>query len=107
MASHEVQDPSRPVSERIVEAVADETGTDPADLEPLYYSVDPESLDALYGDGTVCADRNGCRVRFRHAGQRITVAPEGSVTVAAVSGAETPEDDASSSHPGGQPEAPD
>jgi len=107
MPSHEGRDQHRPVSRRVVEAVAAENGADPADLDPLYYSVDPESLDALFGDETRHAGRNGCRVRFRYAGNRVTVSRDGSVSVSATGEAENPEWHSGSSHPSGQPEAPD
>lgn len=35
-------------SEAVVHAVADLTGTDPLDLEPLYHVIDPDVLDGVF-----------------------------------------------------------
>ncbi|MFC7135555.1 HalOD1 output domain-containing protein [Halobaculum litoreum] len=37
-----------PVSVRVVECVAEATGLDATDLDPLYEVVDPDALDALF-----------------------------------------------------------
>ena len=42
---------SRPVHERVISAVADANGVGPTELEPLYETVDPEALDALFDAG--------------------------------------------------------
>ena len=39
------------ISQRIIEAVADAKGVDPLDLPPLYDSIDPDALDALFSHG--------------------------------------------------------
>lgn len=42
---------SRPLHEKVVYAVANADGVDPIDLDPLYETIDPEALDALF-EGT-------------------------------------------------------
>ncbi len=60
---------------RIVTAVADETGTEPASLPPLYEAIDPEALEALYdhSSGPRAARRSDPTVQFRYAGRVVIV----------------------------------
>ena len=69
----------RSVSERVIEEVADETGTDPLELEPLYRVVDPECLDGLFRDVSPSTPRNAGHVTFRMAGCQVTVSHDGTV----------------------------
>ena len=62
-------------SEAVVATVADRSGTDPIALPPLYDSIDPDALDAIFGD-----DRPG-RVTFSYAGYEVTVCGRDQVTV--------------------------
>ncbi|WP_232701252.1 HalOD1 output domain-containing protein [Halobacterium wangiae] len=94
---------SDPLSRRVVDAVAAESDADPADLEPLYYSVDPDSLNSLFEGGGSTAGTNGCRVSFHYAGHQVTVTRGGSVVVDGNGVTRASHD----SHPGGEPEAPD
>lgn len=58
-----------------MEAVANYSDTDVMDLPPLFYSIDPDALDALIrsmSDGSVS---------FTYAGQRITVTSRGAIRV--------------------------
>ncbi|ELY65709.1 HalOD1 output domain-containing protein [Natrinema versiforme] len=65
------------ISLRIVEALADATGTDAHDLDPLYNVVDPEALDQLCGP-----DSNaGVRVEFEYDGAVVEVDSDGTVAV--------------------------
>lgn len=60
-----------PVSERVIHAVADETGTDPLDLPPLYETIDPDALDALIdslSDGELTFRYTGCAVTIESTG---------------------------------------
>jgi hypothetical protein len=73
------------VSDRVIEAVARETDTDPLELPPLYDVVDGESLDecvAALDDGDLT---------FSYAGVTVTVSSSGTVQVtdAADDGSET------------------
>lgn len=65
-----------PVSLRVVTAVAERQGVDPADLPPLHESVDPDSLDSLFGD----RDPTGLDLRFPYAGREVRIR-DGSVVV--------------------------
>lgn len=41
-------DDSKPLSRTVFRAVADAEGVDQTELEPLYYAIDPDKLDALF-----------------------------------------------------------
>lgn len=64
------------LASRIVDAIAEHTGTDAFSLEPpLYYSIDVDALERLFrgtSDGVVT---------FEYEGHRITVDSDGTVTV--------------------------
>lgn len=76
----EKEDP-RSVGERVVEAVADVTETDPMDLEPLYNHVDTTSLERLFAEASPEAPRNQGHVAFPMAGCQIVVYADGTVVV--------------------------
>lgn len=64
-------------SERVIDAVATATGTEPTDLEPLFVAIDPDSLDALFEPtpynesvrGSVSFDWAGCHVEVSSDGR--------------------------------------
>lgn len=85
-------DESDPVSKRVVASVAEATGTDPLDLEPLYHSVDPDCLDRLFDSDAGALGRDGGHVQFSMAGCRVVVDADGSIDVTPLS------DDAAASH---------
>lgn len=63
------------LSVRVVEAVADAEGIDPADLpSPLADTVDPDALDSLFRSGTG-------RVTFDYYGYRVTAGADRTVEV--------------------------
>jgi hypothetical protein len=63
-------------SERVVDALADATGTDPVALDPpLYEVVEPDALDA------VVASSDDLSVSFDYGDHRVVVHADGSVTV--------------------------
>lgn len=66
--------PSEPLSQTVVEAVADVTETDPVDLdERLYDCIDPDALDRLFEPvDAATADRDGMVV-FTMAGCRVEI----------------------------------
>lgn len=70
-----------PPSHRVVERVADEVGTEPTQLEPLYSSIDPDALDTLFADSTGATGSGVVELTFRYAGYRIVVAQDRSVEV--------------------------
>ncbi|GAB3666333.1 HalOD1 output domain-containing protein [Halopiger thermotolerans] len=76
-------------SRAVVEAVADAEGVSPTELrppeyEPLHAAVDPEALDSLFADRASGAPRSDGTVSFRYCGYQVTVAADGSVSVAPV-----------------------
>lgn len=80
------------ISQQVVEAVADATGVDPLDLPPLYDSIDPDALDALFShaDSSLSItelrfELEGCEVLVRGSGE-IVVTPSGD-DIAAEAGA--------------------
>lgn len=70
---------SNPVSHHVISAVADATGTDPGELEPLYHFVDPEALDRLFENPPSGAPRSRGRVTFTMAGCEVRVEATGEV----------------------------
>lgn len=53
----------------ILTAVSNITGRGLFELEPLYGSIDPEALDALFAAG----DSSVCRLTFQYSGYEVTV----------------------------------
>ncbi|AGN01077.1 hypothetical protein L593_05640 [Salinarchaeum sp. Harcht-Bsk1] len=60
---------------RIVAAIADTIGTDPATMAPLFRTVDTEALDRLLASDTVL------EVVFEYQGHAIEVGSDGHVTI--------------------------
>ena len=78
MTNQQSSSTGKSVSAAVVEAVAEEMGTDPKHLpETLYEVIDPDALDALFGgqnssDGVVI---------FSYCGYDVTVTADGDVTL--------------------------
>lgn len=68
-----------PVSQRVVENVADARNTSPLDLPPLFDCVDPDALDRLFSDGPGSTVRDQGRLTFPMAGCEVTVWADGTV----------------------------
>lgn len=67
------------VTTRIVEAVADQEGVDPLTLSPpLYETIDPEALEALFAPTTRV--RRG-EIEFTYTGYRISISAESGYTI--------------------------
>lgn len=64
-----------PVSEQVVQTVANQSNTDALDLPPLFDTLDPESLD------TLIREMNEGEVSFEYVGYSITVTTDGGVEV--------------------------
>lgn len=62
-------------SMRVVRRVACETGTDTAELPPLYDAIDPEALDAVVGSAATTS------VTFTYADYVVSVDADGTVSV--------------------------
>lgn len=60
---------------RIVQSVATYTTTDPLELPPLYYAIDPDILAADI------RRMNDGKIQFRYAGHIVTVYSDGTVEV--------------------------
>lgn len=63
------------VSTRVVKLVAQKRDADPKGLPPLYESIDPSALDALYAraDTTQTGRRTDPTVQFSYAGYEVRV----------------------------------
>ena len=77
------------MTDTVIDAVADANGVDPTELEPLYDTIDPEALDALFKpgvDGMITFTYEGHDVVVRGDanpevdGTRVAVHPVPSVT---------------------------
>ena len=66
---------SIPLSEVVVDAVADEMGTDRAELPALYETIDPDALDRLF------AGRDPGHVVFSYCGREITLEENGELVI--------------------------
>lgn len=71
-------------SEAVLAAVADCADVDPTRLPPLYDTIDPDALDAIFRGG-----RPG-RVTFEYAGYEVTVCGRDQVTVICTAGSDVP-----------------
>jgi hypothetical protein len=70
-----------PPSERVVRKLSEAKGVDEERIEPLYNSVDPDALDAIFRDLSDGPKRGGGRVEFTHEGCDVTVRADGGVSV--------------------------
>lgn len=70
---------SAPVSQRVTHAVAETTNTDPLALEPLFNTIDPEGLNALFEPTNTGSHRATGSVAFEYAGCDVTVFADGTV----------------------------
>jgi len=69
------------VSEKVVQAVADQEEVSPLDITPpLFDAIDPDALDRLYGDG-----RPGVTIDFQFSGYRVTVGENGCIDLTPLS----------------------
>ncbi len=75
---------STPVSQAVIEAVAESDGVDvtdvePPEYEPLYSVVDPEGLDTLFEPTLGGETRSAGTVTFEYAGYDVTVYGDGRI----------------------------
>jgi len=71
---------TEPISQLVIEAVADAEGLDPLDLRvPLYDVVDPDALDSLFGSGDDGAVEG--HIEFTYYGYEVTVTSSGIVSL--------------------------
>lgn len=67
---------SEAVTEAVVRVVADEKGVSPLELEPLGAAINPDALNALFGDGS-----EDVTVEFAYQGLCVGVTAEGRITI--------------------------
>ncbi|USZ68790.1 hypothetical protein NGM10_03405 [Halorussus salilacus] len=65
-------------SQRVIEAVADETGDDLTEVGPLYHVIDPDALDRLFAPTNRTGRTEGF-VEFTFAGCDVVVRGDGTV----------------------------
>lgn len=69
-----------PVSQRVIEAVAAETGREATEVGPLYHVIDPDALDRLFS-ATGAGRRAEGYVAFAFGGCEVVVRGNGDVDV--------------------------
>lgn len=69
------------ITTAVLRAIAETTGRDPRELPPLYETVDPDSLNALFNSKPDGAIRLNGRLVFTHADCEIEVRANGRVHV--------------------------
>lgn len=70
------------VSEVVVETVASVSGVDPVELDPLYYAIDPDALDALFAPRPAAGDLpRDVQLSFSYVGLQVTVTAAGRIIV--------------------------
>lgn len=67
-------------SQRVIEAVAEATGDDLTEVQPLYHAIDPDALDRLF-EPTGGSGRSGGYVEFEFAGCEVVVRGNGEIEV--------------------------
>ncbi|WP_254522960.1 HalOD1 output domain-containing protein [Natrinema caseinilyticum] len=80
-----------PPSRAVIEAIADAEGVQPAEIVPpayesLYAAVDPDALDALFGDRSSGVSRSRGTVSFEFCGYEVTIDRDGRVLLEDLSG---------------------
>ncbi|MCU4741685.1 HalOD1 output domain-containing protein [Natronoglomus mannanivorans] len=74
--------PDESVSEAILDAVASVTDSDPIELDPLYYTIDPDALDSLFESRSRTTELpRDVQVTFSYVGLQITVTAAGQIIV--------------------------
>lgn len=69
------------VSESVISAVADATGSDPVAMPPLYNAINPDALDALFQPATAAPKRGDRTLTFTYNDHRVTVSSDGVLVV--------------------------
>lgn len=73
-----------PPSTAVIQTVAIASDREPASLEPLYKTVDPDALDALLGSSEIYSTDGDTTVSFVFAGHDVLVEKDGTVVVGPV-----------------------
>lgn len=69
------------VSEAVVYAVAEQTGSDPSALVPLHSAVDPDALNRLFDRNQFGLGGSSVQVTFTYAGCEVVISADGTVQV--------------------------
>ncbi|MCU4974475.1 hypothetical protein OB955_17275 [Halobacteria archaeon AArc-m2/3/4] len=70
------------VSEAVLDAVASITDSDPIELDPLYYTIDPDALDTLFESRPYNTELpRDVQVTFSYVGLQVTVTAAGQIIV--------------------------
>lgn len=72
---------NRSLSYRVIEAVADAKGTEPAALDPLYHVIEPDALDSLFANTANGRPRSLGRVLFVFAGCEVAIDADENIDV--------------------------
>lgn len=72
------------VNQRIVRKVADRNDVDPLDLEPLYYTIEPEYIEGLVEDDSLASGDIQGKLAFSYSGCHVEVLADGSVEVSRI-----------------------
>lgn len=75
-------------SHRILLAISDATGVDVTEVEPLYETIDLDTVDALFSDQSSPPDRP-IRLTFVAADCRVTVCQDGTVSAEPLKSSDT------------------
>lgn len=70
----------QPLSVAVAEAIADATGTDVTELDPLHYAINTDALERLF-EPRPNGVRTGGSVTFVHGDNRVTVDASGEIRV--------------------------
>lgn len=69
------------ISNAVVSAVAEATGTDPTEMDPLYNVVDPDALESLFQSAGPASVPSSRRVEFEYWGCEVVVTADRTVRV--------------------------
>ncbi|WP_266081168.1 HalOD1 output domain-containing protein [Haladaptatus caseinilyticus] len=73
--------PSRSLSNQILTVIAEVDDRSVNAIEPLYKTIDPDALDALFAPQIDGSSRASGNVSFKYAGYWVTVSSEGAVEI--------------------------
>ncbi len=73
-----------PLTATVISAVAEATGDDPTEMDPLNHCVDPDALNKLFEPRQDGTPRHGGSVTFDVNGRTVTVYSDGEVVVHAL-----------------------
>jgi hypothetical protein len=85
-------------SHRVMKAVAEESNKSVSELEPLYYSIDPDALDSLFSNPS---GKTVNQLTFIYSCCQVTINGEGSVDIVAAHGQAVGENKSQNTDPDG------